>query len=49
MTSHQIFLANLYLLVSTINFDDLSKVTLDKQHVVVDRIEALEYYLKNAF
>lgn len=49
MTSHQIFLAHLYLLVRSINFDDLSKVSLDKQHVVVDRIEALEDYLKKAF
>lgn len=41
MTSHQIFLAHLYLLVRSINFDDLSKVPLDKQHLVAERIEEL--------
>ena len=46
MSPHQVFLAHLYMLVSSINFDDLSKVPLDKQHVFVDRIEALEDYLK---
>ena len=49
MTSHQIFLAHLYLLVSSINFDDLSKVPLEKQHLVAERIEELEDYLNNAF
>lgn len=49
MTSHQIFLAHLYLLVSSINFDDLSKVPLDKQHIVAERIEVLEDYLNKAF
>ena len=46
MTSHQIFLAHLYLLVSSINFDDLSKVPSEQQHVVAERIEDLEDYLK---
>lgn len=49
MTPHQIFLAHLYLLVSSINFDDISKIPVDKQHLVVERIEALEDYLKKAF
>ena len=48
MTSHQIFLAHLYLLVHSINFEDLSKVPLEKQHVVAERIEVLEDYLSKA-
>ena len=49
MTSHQIFLAHLYLLVRSINFDDLSKVPLHNQHEVAERIEDLEDYLKKHF
>lgn len=46
MLYHQLFLVDLYCLVSSISFNDLSKIDSDAQHVVAERLEVLEDYLR---
>ena len=49
MTTHNYFCLNLLLAVKSISFEDLSKIPLEEQHLIAERIEELQDYLESQF
>lgn len=47
MTTHNDFLITLLFLVKSITFKDLSKIPLEVQHLIAERIEELQDYLES--
>ena len=45
MTTHNYFCLKLLLAVKSITFEDLSRIPLEKQHLIAERIEELQDYL----
>jgi hypothetical protein len=46
MTTQNDFLLELFFAVKSITFEDLSKIPLEKQHLIAERIEELQDYLE---
>lgn len=49
MTTHNYFCLKLLLAVKSITFEDLSKIPLEEQHLIAERIEELQDYLESQF
>lgn len=49
MTTHNYFCLKLLLAVKSITFEDLSRIPLEKQHLIAERIEELQDYLESQF
>lgn len=46
MTTHNDFLLKLLFTVKSITFEDLSKIPLEEQHLIAEKIEELQDYLE---
>ncbi|MGB3600290.1 hypothetical protein [Marinomonas sp.] len=49
MTIHNDFLLTLLVVVRSITFEDLSKIPLEQQHLVAERLEELQDYLEEMY
>jgi hypothetical protein len=49
MTTHNYFCLKLLFVVKSITFEDLSRIPLEKQHLIAERIEELQDYLESQF
>lgn len=49
MTIHNDFLLTLLVVVRSVTFEDLSKIPLEQQHLVAERLEELQDYLEEMY